>query len=770
MKKQTILFAALFMAAVPLSAQQVREDSFARLGVHYDVEALAINTIHADDNDWCSLSFVNSIPGGEVGTPTLPLLASIIEVPVCKDFKVSVTNAVYDTVSLTLPVVPMQASISKSDRGPHHFTINREHYETDAYSGADLASVEYIGVARDRHMARLVFSPVRVNSKLGKAIVCRSADVTVEYVAADEQATNELYSRYHTPAYSAGTTLNSLPTPKYVSNATPVRFAVLTISSLRCNKLEQYFSWKRQQGFRVDVFYIDELGIQSNAAIDAMLKGLYTDATESDPAPAYLLVIGDVAQVPTHASRVTSPSYADNDHVTDLYYTTWSSGDNIPDCYHGRFSATDTVTLGAIIDKTILYESYQFADDSYLARAALIAGEDYGYANDNAYTYADPAMDYAAKYYVNHANGYDTVTYYKNRTSFAPAGVYVTGSCTSYTTAGALRSFYNQGAGWINYSAHGNWNCWGTPEFTVSHANQMSNTGKPTFMIGNCCLTNKFEKDVCLGEAVLRRRNNAGAIGYIGGSNSTYWGEDFSWEVGVRSNVSGTMDATYDANNLGSYDRLFHTHGEALNQTATTAGKIMFFGNMAVQSSGSSLTHYYWEIYHLMGDPSLMPWLGRAEEPYVMVNDGGSNVYIGTVSGAYVAVVDPANDYAVVSATFADAGGNATLTLPASHASLMLSVTAQGYKPYHHTFNNLGIADAGAAHAEVYPNPASSSCTINCLGMRSIRLVNSIGQTVRTIEVNADSTSIDLQGIRPGVYIAVINTECGNTAKKLVVR
>ena len=45
-------------------------------------------------------------------------------------------------------------------------------------------------------------------------------------------------------------------------------------------------------------------------------------------------------------------------------------------------------------------------------------------------------------------------------------------------------------------------------------------------MIGNCCLTNKFEKDVCFGEALLRKTNRAGAVAYIGGTNYTYWGEE----------------------------------------------------------------------------------------------------------------------------------------------------------------------------------------------------------------------------------------------------
>ena len=681
MKKTAYIIAALCIASLPLSAQQVNEDSFSRLSVSYQTEAFSVNETTADGATYCTLSFNGSIDAGEAGSPALPQMASLIEVPVCKGFNVMVSNAVYDTIVLPMQVIPAQPSRSKSDTSARHMVIDHEVYSTDSFIGSKLATVDYIGVARDRHIARLVFSPVMVNPVQGKAIVCRSADITVEYIGADEDATKDLYQRYNTPAYSVGKTLNNLPKPKYVSNATPVRMAVVLPSSLHSKKLEEFLSWKRQQGLRVDVFYIDKLGILSSAAIASMLKGLYTDATSTDPAPAYLLIIGDVAQVPAHSSKISGGWYGpDSDHITDLYYTTWSGSDKVPDCYHGRMSATDTTTLNNILNKTMLYERYQFSDDSYLARAALIAGVDGGSTGDHGYTHADPAMDYTAVHYVNHAYGYDTVTYYKNLTTHRPNNIPVTGSSNPSSTATALRLFYNQGAGWINYSAHGNWDCWGQPSFTVSQVNSMTNTGMPSFIIGNCCLTNKFEKSVCFGEALLRRANNAGAIGYIGGSNSTYWDQDFYWAVGVRSNISGTMNLSYNANNLGIYDRLFHTHNEALSSTVNTAGKLMYYGNMAVQNSGSSSTFkdYYWEIYHLMGDPTLMPWLGRAKDPYVSIYDAGSTLYVGTVTGAYVAVVDPADSMRVVCATFADATGNATLDRHSSHSALMLSITVQG--------------------------------------------------------------------------------------------
>ena len=54
--------------------------------------------------------------------------------------------------------------------------------------------------------------------------------------------------------------------------------------------------------------------------------------------------------------------------------------------------------------------------------------------------------------------------------------------------------------------------------------NAMSNNNKYPTMVGNCCLTNAFDSGTCFGEALLRK-DNGGAIGYIGGSDVTYWND-----------------------------------------------------------------------------------------------------------------------------------------------------------------------------------------------------------------------------------------------------
>lgn len=637
-----------------------------------------------------------SAPSEQLGKPALPVIAKMVEIPICASVQVSLSDV--ETVSLR-PLknlmMPAQPSPSKSDRGPRPFVMDSVSYAEDAFYSQATAWVEMMGIARDRNLAMLRISPLRYNPVTGEMEMVRRMTVTLTFRNADVAATETVRERYYSPDFACGELLSTLPAGKDVRRTAPLHYLIVAHSQFR-GQLDDFIAWKKRQGFIVTVGYTDDAAVgTTSTSIAAYTKSFYTNATAELPAPTYLLLVGDHQQIPAFSSRCTSPA---SDHVTDLYYVSWTSGDNTPDCYIGRFSARTASELTPQVEKTIYYERFDFTPDirAYLGKGILIAGEDGGRTGDNAYTYADPAMDYIAKTYVNADNGFTDVRYYKNNTSFAPTGVTVTGNSQTTASATALRSLYNQGYGWINYSAHGYDNEWSTPEFTASHAGSMTNTNRPSIMIGNCCLSGKFNTtayDACLGEAVLRKGGKAGAVAYIGGTNSTYWPQDFCWAVGVRSGFSNTMNTDYDNRNLGCYDRMFHTHNELYTYWHNTMGAMVYAGNTAAQSYSSGYALYYWEIYELFGDPSLMPWLGV---PATMTVDASEVLPLGTtdyavtaVPRAYVALTT-AEGHEFVCAAYADHHtGIATLSIPSDivPGEYELAVWAQNYKPVFKTVN-----------------------------------------------------------------------------------
>ena len=686
------------LASVSIHAQQVSRDTWQSLQVVFNPQELSFGEAALDGQQFTTVTLNGYMTSAAVGAPSLPTFSRLIEVPLCKGFEVKVTEAAYDTIQLHgARLMPTQPSRSKSDTTPVRLVLDSKIYASDAFYGQEEATVEAVGIARDRRLARLQFSPIRYNPVRGQLIVCRHAVVSVRYVAVDKDASISLFNRHHSPAFSIGNgVLNNLY-PKSVSTAAPIRYLIVAHSSFR-GQLDSFVQWKRRKGYLTDIVYTDSAAVGSTTtSISSFIQSQYTNATASNPAPTFLLIVGDHEQIPAFTGTTAS------DHITDLYYISWTPGDNIPDCYCGRFSAQNVSQLTPQIEKTLMYEQYTFNDPSFLDRAVLVAGVDGGSSGDYGYTHADPAMDYAATHYINSTQGFAQVRYFKNNTTIIPLASGVTIGSSASSNSATVRGYYNQGAGWINYSAHGSATSWGTPSFTTTHISSMTNTQKFGLMIGNCCLTNKFETTTCFGEALLRKGNYCGAVGYIGGSNSTYWNEDFYWAVGLRSGISATMSMAYNAANLGAYDRLCHTHGESYNQWALTQGAVMMVGNMAVESSTSSRKLYYWEIYHLMGDPSVMPYLTQASvmpvsAPSVLAR-GTNSLTVSAVPYAYVALTDTMT-HSLVACAYADSTGHAVLSLPATLpvGGYELAASAQQYRT---TFTQVSIISPSGAYPVV---------------------------------------------------------------------
>lgn len=183
-------------------------------------------------------------------------------------------------------------------------------------------------------------------------------------------------------------------------------------------------------------------------------------------------------------------------------------------------------------------------------------------------------------------------------------------SAGSSQNVSAIQSNIAKGVGYVNYTAHGSPTSWADPGMSISDIQRLGNKGKYPFVVGNCCLTSKFEVSTCFGEAWLRQKDG-GAIGYIGGTNSTYWDEDIWWGIGVHAIVKPNdqgVPPLEENTGRGAIDSLFEGNG------ISNAG-FMVVGNLAVESSASSRKLYYWEVYHLMGDPSLKTFMGSPKTP-----------------------------------------------------------------------------------------------------------------------------------------------------------
>ena len=643
-----------------------------------------------------------------VGKPELPMMVKTIEIPICGDIHVTATAGRVRTLTaeeagIRHTIYPTQPQYSKSYTGDRTFVKDDGTYNTNASYGMPLATVTKAGISRDVNMADIRICPVNVNPVTNTVTIYDDITVTVTYDDVDMTATREMKQKFGSRAFGHPTqlinTIESVQTRDVLSTR-PVKMLIIAHSMFE-GQLDDFANWKRRKGFIVEIAYTSTIGT-TTTAIKSYISSQFTNATTDNPAPTYVLLVGDNGQIPAFSSQISNSQY--NDHITDLYYFTQVGNDNMPDCYYGRFSAQTMEQLTPQIDKTLCYEQLTMPDLTYLDRCVLVAGNDNGTTGDYGYSHGNPTIhyfedNYAGQFFDSGNNGISS--FYNPHAS---------------TDASTIRTKLSNGTGFANYTAHCSASGWGDPSFNTTHVASMTNTDKYGFMIGNCCLSNKFDESECFGEALLRLAKK-GAVGYIGGSNSTLWHHDYYWAIGARGTLSTSCSncntASYQANNLGAYDRMCHTHGEVFSDWFVSQSSIIRAGDMAVQSvygASDMYTLYYWEIYHLMGDPSVMPWLGQPNDMTIRVNnvapvnstceveDGTTTLSVSTGAPySYVALTSNLN---LITAVLTDANGDCTLTFPALSAgeNYELAASAQNYKT---TFTTLNVMVADGARVTI---------------------------------------------------------------------
>lgn len=401
--------------------------------------------------------------------------------------------------------------------------------------------------------------------------------------------------------------------------------------------LQGFAKWKRQEGFYVEELYV-ETGDRDS--IRAMIASHEAD---------YILLVGDTAQLPPF-SGTTHPTSMSM-HTTDLYYAE-RTGDYLPDALLGRWPVNDTAELHRVVDKTLRYEQGLDLDTAMLRRAMLVAGQE---GQQPAPLTTNGQVNYIKGRIAELLPEIDTLCWYNPESNTQRADI-----------LGGIAD----GAALINYTAHCTASGWSHPAVNYASIDTLDES-QPTFYINNCCSSNAFNTDG-FGEQLLRKAVG-GAVGVIGATNSTLWNEDYYWAVGPKYPFSLAPD--YDSLRPGAFDAWL----SGIQQPVVSAGGIMVAGNMAVSAFGSPYDKFYWEIYCLLGDPALRPYLGVPRELRLTAVDtvlrGATQLHVNATPGATVTAVQ---GHTLLGVATAGADSSATLWLvqPVDTLPLLLTATA----------------------------------------------------------------------------------------------
>jgi hypothetical protein len=624
-----------------------------------EIEHLSINT---PEGLFTLLQVADYSYSHRIGKPQLPVKRTIIAVPLGAEVSASVTESWIEQFNLTDwgitdPVIPAQPSLSKSQLPEDvPFAYDADAYGSSARSPQPLVQLEELGILRGQRLFVIELAPVQYTPATGQLSVYSHLEVEVTFSGADQTATDELRARTFSPYFESmyqSQLFNYRPLNQREDlTRYPIKYVIVADPMFEA-QLAPFIEWKTQQGYNVITGYIGTDFTFSTASIAAWIQDIWDDSTPSDPAPSFVLFVGDDSEIPAYSGTTGG-------HITDLHYVTLEGGDYMPEIYYGRFSAQTPAQLQPQIDKTLEYERYLMPDPSYLGEVVMIAGMDGSYGA----THGNGQINYGTDYYFNGAHGITSHTYlYPN----------------SGGNSANIIADVSGGVGYVNYTAHGSQTSWADPSFTIANINSLQNDHEYPTVVGNCCLTNAFNTSTCFGEAWLRAENK-GAIGYIGGTNNTYWDEDYWWGVGAGSTVA---NPTFETHGPGAYDGMFHDHGEAFSDWYTTQYAVIMAGNLAVVEGGGNM-NYYWEIYSLMGDPSLSTFFGV---PTVNTVNYPTTIFIGqdniTIQAEPYSYVGLSMDGELAAGRLVDASGTLVLGFtPFTNAGTAdLVITRQNRQP-----------------------------------------------------------------------------------------
>ena len=623
---------------------------------------LSLEEVSEDNQSYIRIRLPGAFKPGIPGPPELPVLSRLIELP--EDPVYSIEIVTLDSIQINLEerfpgmkIFPTQVSAQKDGsqisvfhRGYTAEDISGTHY------GEPLMRLNYEGKMREVSLGNLQFTPFRYNPGENLLTVFYNAEFKIHFPGQEIAGNRDDIGSTFQKLFKDVALRKKGGELKRLIEEQPITMLILSDTLFR-DTLQSLIDWKKQKGFRIIEAYTSDPEVgETYTDIREYMHEQYTDPPEGFAPPSYLLIVGDVEHVP-----LSQPS----GQITDLYYTTFDGPeDYLPEMFHGRISVKTEQELADVIDKILMYEKFEFPDPSFLNRTILIAGYDGIYAA----VHGNGQINYAAQYYFNQSNGID-------------ANVYLHPEASSQDLT--ILNDISQGAALVNYTGHGEYYGWLDPAFRQHHVDTLKNTSRFGLMIGNGCSTNQFNlsgRD-CFAESVVKVKDR-GAVGYIGCTNDSYWDEDYYWAVGVGPFVSTPL---YEETSFGYYDKVFHQGAEDPEDWSPSMGEMIYAGNMTVQQSTSTKKKYYWEIYQLMGDPSLVPWFKVPEDAPVyfprILPASATVLNLTASSYDYVAL---SSDGELINAKHANASGQVQFILPEGSAGQALQIVVSGDKRQPH--------------------------------------------------------------------------------------
>ena len=421
--------------------------------------------------------------------------------------------------------------------------------------------------------------------------------------------------------------------------------------------MTDFVNWKHTRGIKTTMVPMSSVGSVAND-----IQGFVLDQYNANPDLAYVLLVGDDAQIPgTYFSAATT--YSDWSGKGDNVYGQVAGGDLYNDIFIGRFSANTVAQVATQVERTIYYERDIDASASWLENGEGMAAysAESGHYGETDYGHMENIRADLLTYdYTTVYQDYDDVYGY---------------TCS----VASINQHLNDGVGILNYINHGNEQMWSVASYCNENINTLVNDNKLPFVWSTACKVGKYDntytdhgggftvgqEDDCMAEAWMHATNPStnAPTGAIGGMFS-YISQPWQPPMYGQDEMVDILIESYESN-------IKHTLG------GTSINGIMaIIDQYGASDINAYATHQGWVLY---GDPSLML---RTKAPETMTVTHAGNIapvetsYTVQVQGGEGAVATVTRNHEILGTAKVENGvANITISAPgADYPELTLCV------------------------------------------------------------------------------------------------
>ncbi len=676
----------------------------------------------------------NKIVGLQAGAPMLPIFNAKIRLPATGNPILVVESVDYTDITDVL-VAPSKGNLKRNVVPANvPFEFGNE-YSINAFYPQTVSTLNDPFIWRSLRGSVVSFNPYQYNPVTKTLRVHHKVRIRIEFQE-NISGMNEL-EVWNDKVFSKSQqsfTLNS-SNEKYTSFDEEGEMIVIAPTSY-ATSIQPFVNWKNQKGIKTTLVSTDVAG-----TTDVAIKAYLTTYFASNPNTAYVLLVGDHAQIPAHTYGTSGGEQL----YSDSYYGMLSGSDYYPELLVGRFSGT-TTEVTTMVTRTLEYEKSPAAG-SWMEKAIGVGsaegpGDDNEYDNEHLRNIRTKLMGF----------GYTTVhEFYDGSQGGADA--------SGDPSASMVQTAVNTGAGLFNYTGHGDQNTCVSSNYSSTEIAAATNTGFYPLVVSVACNNGTFTSGTCISESWTRAKKNGvptGALAAAGSSILMAWAPPMQ----TQDEMTEIIAQTVPANNKNKI------------------GGIFYNGQISMLSAYGSQGNEVMQTWVFFGDPSAQ---FRNKQTLPITVSHTANVPQSTISvtvscnvaGALVAI----SQNNILLGFGIASGGSAIITIPSlsNDNPLVVTATKQNYATYQ---GNIQVGNGPLGLIEnkieftVFPNPASDIITVNSSNLLTaeISIISFTGQVVKTIiPTQNDSVQIDVNGISKGSYLLQVKSNEGISIKKIEI-